>query len=115
MNKIIPIAAILFLAGAGCSWRESADGKRDADKASPMDGCSTAETPFACHLDKAMSANDPALCHEAGKEKWSNCLNAYEEIKQTEIDCNKLPDFEFKDACEKMKQLKADKGASTTN
>lgn len=94
---IIGVVVIIVL-GAVIYWKfGSTDGQNLVTKA--KDECPQAKYPFACYLDKAMAANDLNLCAAAGAERV-NCLKAFVEIQEVELDCSKLQDIGFRNDCQ---------------
>lgn len=61
--------------------------------------CATAQVPFACYLDKAMAAQDPNLCLNAGSAKRLDCLEAYKEILAVEVACTQIQNPDFQREC----------------
>ncbi|MFA6504439.1 MAG: hypothetical protein WCT54_05990 [Patescibacteria group bacterium] len=92
---------IILIIGGVIFWRietyKNGVGFLAKDQNQSQDDCAQVEYPFACFLDRAMNANDPNLCADAGAEKRVDCLKACAEIKVTEIDCPRIssPDFQL--------------------
>jgi hypothetical protein len=96
---IIGLALIITL-GAIIYWKfEWPRGQKIWAGKVAEDKCVKAQYPFACFLDRAMSASDPNLC-AAAQDKRVNCLKAYAEIQETEIDCTKIQEMDFRQECQ---------------
>jgi len=95
--------AILLTMGFIIYWKFEWPGASRGTKSVPSknlaENCEQAQFPFACYLDKAMAADDPALCQAAGMGKRANCLTAFAEIMGKEVDCSKLGDTGFRMEC----------------
>lgn len=88
---------IVIVLGAFIYWKFGYPGSPKFG-AKAGDECAKAKYPFACRLDKAMAAQDLNLCAVAGSERV-NCLKAYAEIQEIELDCSKLQDVGFREEC----------------
>ncbi len=90
---IVILGAVVYLKFEWPGGQKIWAGKTTADK------CDKSDFPFACYLDRAMANDDPNLCLSAS-DKRINCLKAYAEIKEVEIDCSKLQDVQFRQDCQ---------------
>ncbi len=96
-SSFLILSCGLVFFGAGC-WTSSEDA---APAVADSVSCTDAEFQFACYLDRAMIAEDPALCEDVGEQKRIACLHAYQEIMETDIDCGILRDLMFQSECRK--------------
>lgn len=90
---VVVLGALIYLKFEWPKGQKIWAGKTAEDK------CAKAEFPFACYLDRAMAAGDPNLC-AAALDKRINCLKAYAEIQEADIDCAKLQDPDFRQECQ---------------
>lgn len=90
--------AIVIVLGAFIYWKFGSPGSQGFGTKA-KDECVKAKYPFACYLDQAMKANDLNLCAAAGSGRV-NCLKAFAEIQEVELDCSKLKAVGFRDECQ---------------